>query len=294
MFEQLSLVSKLIVCASVAVNVLLVLRILFWQTRIARGRKVSTPDGSSYDTSREPDYYAHAIGDITTTCPAALAAVLLVCLGHRMGYYLLAMVSFASVHIYAAQTATSVKFYRPAFNAAWIIVFPLNAAVGLLYLVWTLVGFDAVFSPAGGPAFSLASRIILYVFLAFFALMSVALWAWQFQVLRGKRVKNPGGEYDDWHVYPNQFGYAFSDVFWLGPSLMIGVVLSLLGCRFGYYWLALAGSVLIWCLGFAIFEVRAHKPRITFAWLLTFGLPVLVPLLFAAWTMARFDAFFSK
>jgi hypothetical protein len=294
MFQELSLVSKVIVGVCIVANIFLVLRILYLQTKVVRGQKVSKPDGSCDDPEREPDFFAHAIADIIVICPAVLASVVLVCLGHRMGYYLLAIVSFSSVHIYLAQTATSVKFYKPTFNLAWLFVFPLNAVVGLIYVVWSVINFDMVFSPAEALELSLGSKILLYVFLAFFAFGAVVLWVWQAKVLSGQRVKNPGGDYDDWHVYPNQFGYALSDVFWLGPSLMIGVVLALFDCWFGYYWLALGSSVLIWCLGFMIFELRAHKPKITISWLFTFAIPVVIPLAYVVWTMLNFDIIFSR
>jgi len=163
-----------------------------------------------------------------------------------------------------------------------------------MYVVWSVLNFDMVFSPAAATEFSLASRILSYAFLAFFGLSGIALWLWQAWVLSGRQVKNPGGEHDDWHTYPNQFGYALSDVFWLAPSLTVGAVLALSGSRFGYYWLALACSVLIWCLGFMIFELRAHKPRITIKWLLTFAIPVAAPIAYVAWTMLNFDVLFCS
>ena len=43
------------------------------------------------------------------------------------------------------------------------------------------------------------SQITLYVLLALMGLLSLIIWGWQIQVLRGKDMKNPDGSADNWH-----------------------------------------------------------------------------------------------
>jgi hypothetical protein len=46
---------------------------------------------------------------------------------------------------------------------------------------------------------TLLSKIILHVDLILMGLIGLAVWGWQWQVLRGRAMKNPDGTVDDWH-----------------------------------------------------------------------------------------------
>ena len=45
---------------------------------------------------------------------------------------------------------------------------------------------------------STGAQITLYVLLALIGLLSLIVWGWQIQVLRGKEMKNPDGTADSW------------------------------------------------------------------------------------------------
>jgi hypothetical protein len=45
----------------------------------------------------------------------------------------------------------------------------------------------------------LLSQIIFYVLLALIGLMTLLIWGFQIQVLRGKDMSNPDGTVDSWH-----------------------------------------------------------------------------------------------
>jgi hypothetical protein len=42
-------------------------------------------------------------------------------------------------------TATSLRFENPTINMQWFLTFPFGALVGLAYIVWTMVHFDAIY-----------------------------------------------------------------------------------------------------------------------------------------------------
>ena len=63
----------------------------------------------------------------------------------RRGLYALGMVSFWFVWANTMTTATSLRFERPKITLTWLVVFPMGAVVGLAYIVWSVIHFDAIF-----------------------------------------------------------------------------------------------------------------------------------------------------
>jgi hypothetical protein len=86
-----------------------------------------------------------ALADILLAIPLTLAGVALVFLGVKIGFYIMGMVSFWFLWINLATTLTSVRFERPRFTFSWFLVFPLGAILGLVYILWSLAHFTAVF-----------------------------------------------------------------------------------------------------------------------------------------------------
>lgn len=65
----------------------------------------------------------------------------------RLGYYLLALVSFWLVWANIMTTVTSMRFEKPRISLSWFITFPFGALVGLAYVIWAFVHFDIIYLP---------------------------------------------------------------------------------------------------------------------------------------------------
>jgi hypothetical protein len=107
---------------------------------------MENPDGSVDDWHEQNILYGMAFADILIACPLGFLSVILILLGSKWGFYLLAMVSFFFVWINSATTATSLKFQKPKITFNWFIVFPFGAILGFAFLVWTIVHFDLIYT----------------------------------------------------------------------------------------------------------------------------------------------------
>lgn len=146
--QELSLLSQ------VSLYVLLVLMGLFalllWgcQIMILRGKSFKNPDGSMDDWHEQKAHYGIAFADVFVACPANIIGILLVFLYPRWGYYLLALVSFWWIWANVMTTATSLRFYNPRHSLIiWLLGYPFGILVGLAYIVWTIVHFNAIYFP---------------------------------------------------------------------------------------------------------------------------------------------------
>ncbi len=118
-----------------------------WQIMILRGKSFKNPDGSVDDWHEQTTHYGIAFADVFLACPANIAGIILVFVSPRWGYYLLALVSFWYVWANIMTTATSLRFHKPKITPMWFITFPLGTLVGLAYIIWTVVHFDAIYFP---------------------------------------------------------------------------------------------------------------------------------------------------
>ncbi len=118
-----------------------------WQFMVLRGKAFQNPDGSTDDWHRERSFYGIAFADVTVSCPATLAGVVLIFVAPRWGYYLLALASFWWVWANVMTTATSMRFYDWRKRVVyWFFTYPFGAVLGLVYIIWTLVHFDVIYS----------------------------------------------------------------------------------------------------------------------------------------------------
>lgn len=137
------------------------------------------------------------------------------------------------------------------------------------------------------------SRLSLYVLIALMGAFCLLVWVWQIMVLRGRAMKNPDGSVDSWREQKSHYGMAIADVFLACPVNAVGIALILMGSRWGYYVLALAGFWWVWANTMTTAtSLRFEKPRITFAWFMTFPFGILVGLAYIAWTIVNFDAIY--
>lgn len=121
------------------------LAVFFWQIQVLRGRSLRNPDGTTDDWREQKLFFGMALADVTLAVPTALVGIGLIFLGLKPGYYLTALASFWFLWANFMTTATSLRFERPRLTLTWFVAFPLGALLALVYLVWSLVRFEAIF-----------------------------------------------------------------------------------------------------------------------------------------------------
>lgn len=114
------------------------------QIWVLRGNAFPNPDGSRDDWHEQKVIYGIALADAVLACPAAIVGVILVFVSPRWGIFLLALVSFWLLWANIMTTANSLRFYRPRIGFLWFMTFPFGALLGLAYLGWVIMHFDAV------------------------------------------------------------------------------------------------------------------------------------------------------
>jgi hypothetical protein len=62
-----------------------------------------------------------------------------------LGFYLLALVSFWLLWANIMGTATSLRFEKPKLTLNWWITFPVGGLVGLTFILWTIIHFEAIY-----------------------------------------------------------------------------------------------------------------------------------------------------
>jgi len=137
---------------------------------------------------------------------------------------------------------------------------------------------------------SALSQITLYVLLALIGLLSLIIWGWQIQVLRGKEMKNPDGTADSWQEQKIFYGIAVADIFLACPLSIIGIVLVFVNLRWGAYLLTWVSFWFVWAnIMTTATSLRFEKPKITLNWIIVFPFGVLVGLAYFIWTLVHFD-----
>ena len=140
---------------------------------------------------------------------------------------------------------------------------------------------------------SLPSQIVLYVLLALIGLLSLIIWGWQIQVLRGKDMKNPDGSADNWQEQKIFYGISVADIFLACPLAIIGIVLVFISPRFGFYLLSWVSFWFVWAnIMTTATSLRFEKPKITLTWFIVFPFGTLVGLAYFIWTLVHFDAIY--
>ena len=141
--------------------------------------------------------------------------------------------------------------------------------------------------------FSLLSQITLYVLLALIGLLSLIVWGWQIQVLRGEEMNNPDGSADSWHEQKIFYGIAVADIFLACPLSIIGIVLVFVSSQWGFYLLAWVSFWFVWAnIMTTATSLRFEKPKITLTWLIVFPFGALVGLAYFIWTLFHFDTIY--
>ena len=142
---ELSPLSQISLYVVLALIGLLALVVWGWQIMVMKGKTMNNPDGTADDWHEQKTLYGIAFADVFLACPASLAGIVLVFVSARWGFYLLTMVSFWLVWANIMATVTSLRFEKPKITFNWFIVFPFGILVGLAYIVWSILNFDAIY-----------------------------------------------------------------------------------------------------------------------------------------------------
>ena len=145
--QELSLLSQLSLYVLLTLIGVLTLIVWGWQIMVLRGKAMPNPDGTVDDWHEQKIFYGIAIADIFIACPASAAAIVLMFVNPRWGYYLLVWISCWFVWANVMTTVTSLRFEKPKFTLMWFIVFPFGALVGLAIMVWTVLHLEAFSIP---------------------------------------------------------------------------------------------------------------------------------------------------
>jgi hypothetical protein len=141
--SPISLISFYVLLTLIGV---LMLALFVWQVQVLRGKAMMNPDRSVDSWREQRILFGIALADIVIACPLAFAGIALVFMAHPWGILLMAMIAFWMVWINLATTATSLKFERPQITLIWFVTFPFAGLVGLAFLIWIVVHFEAVFA----------------------------------------------------------------------------------------------------------------------------------------------------
>jgi hypothetical protein len=143
--QELTWLSK--ACLYVLLGIMGALSVVIgiWQTQVMRGKALKNCDGTFDSWQEQKIHYGIAFADVFLACPANLAGITLIFLSPRWGHYLLNLVSFWWVWANLMTTATSLRFAKPKLTCTWFLVFPFGSVVGLAYIAWSILHFEAIF-----------------------------------------------------------------------------------------------------------------------------------------------------
>jgi hypothetical protein len=119
--------------------------IWYWQLMVMKGKAMKNADGSVDDWHEQKLFYGIAVADIFLACPATIVGIIMAFVYPRWGYYILALVGFWFVWANIMTTVNSLRFENPKITSSWLIVFPLGSLIGLAYIIWTFLNFDAIY-----------------------------------------------------------------------------------------------------------------------------------------------------
>ena len=143
--QDLSFLSQISLYLFLVIMGLYSLAVLVWQIMVLKGKAMKNTDGSFDNWNEQKTHYGIAYADSFLSCPANFIGIILVFVAPKWGFYLLALVSFWWVWANIMTTATSLRFEQPKMTLNWFFVFPFGILVGLAYIIWTVVHFDAIY-----------------------------------------------------------------------------------------------------------------------------------------------------
>ncbi len=142
---EIPIISRIILYIIIVVFGLLATLVLGWQLMVLRGKSMKNADGSVDDWHEQKLCYGIALADITIAVPLTLVGIVLIFVGHPICYYLTCLASLLFLWANVMTNETSLRFEKPKITPMWLIVFPLGAILGLVYIIWSLIYFQDIF-----------------------------------------------------------------------------------------------------------------------------------------------------
>ena len=142
---SLSTTSQFILYGLIAVIAFLTIIVGWAQIGCLQGRSFKNPDGTTDDWREQKLFYGIAWADLVVACPLSVVGLVTVFTPPRTGLLLLAGVSVWLVWANVMTTVTSLRFEKPRITLQWLLVFPFGSFVGLAYLLWMLIHFEALY-----------------------------------------------------------------------------------------------------------------------------------------------------
>lgn len=137
------------------------------------------------------------------------------------------------------------------------------------------------------------SNIILYIILGLMGLISLIVFQWQLQVLKGKTMKNTDGSVDSYQEQKIFYGIAIADLLLSVPITLLGIMLVLITPSWGHFLLILVSFWFLWAnIMTTATSLKFEKPKITLSWIITFPFGSIVGLAYIIWVILHFETIF--
>lgn len=142
-------------------------------------------------------------------------------------------------------------------------------------------------------ALGIVSQSILFVILFLMGLYSILAFWFQYNVYRGRGMKNPDGTVDSWKEQNIFFGAAIADMMIAVPATLIGIALVFIRLHIGIHILSMVSFWFIWANIMTTFtSLKFAKPKITMEWLIVFPSGIVIGAAFVMWLVFNFNAIF--
>ena len=137
--------ARILLYLLVALMALYAVILMWWQLMVLKGKAMPNPDGSLDSYHEQKSHYGIALADLFISGPTILIGAGLILVGSRWGYYIMALACYWFFWANIMTTATSLRFEKPRITFMWFITFPFGSLLGVAYIVWTFVYFDAIY-----------------------------------------------------------------------------------------------------------------------------------------------------
>ena len=153
---EISKTSRWILYLILSIMGLYIAAVEVWQIQVIRGNRMENPDGSADDWHEQKTHYGIAFADLVVGIPVSVAAAFCAWSKKALAHFLFSLMAFWLVYCNIFTTSTSLRFYNPKiFDLDWFVTFPFGTLLGLSYLTWVVVHFEAVFgNDPGGTSYS--------------------------------------------------------------------------------------------------------------------------------------------
>ena len=137
------------------------------------------------------------------------------------------------------------------------------------------------------------SQLSLYVILGLMGFISLIVFWWQLNVIKGKAMKNPDGSVDDYHEQKIFYGIAVADLLLSIPATIAGIIMIFIAPPWGHFLLTLASFWFVWAnIMTSATSLKFAKPKISVAWFITFPFGTLTGLAYIIWVILHFETIF--